>query len=275
MIENLPLVSIVIVTYNSSKTLVETLDSVAVQTYQNLELIVSDDCSKDGTLAVAKRWMKAHSHRFTAMKLLKANSNHGVVKNCNIGINQANGKYVQEFAGDDILHPDAIEKKVAFAEENHLDTVFVKTRPFGTNRKAVSAMTKRCEVGYKIIEQGYDSQKKAIIHDNFLGGPSGGFYRTEFFKEMGGYDLRYPQMEDWPFLYHYIKSGKELVLLDEYLIDYRVSGTSLCTSYNRAFIISSFRFFIFERLWSLLSSGDMKTAWSSIVAYKDLFRKSK
>jgi len=52
MVQNnsLPLVSIVVVTYNSSSTILETLDSIKAQTYRNIELIVSDDHSTDNTI---------------------------------------------------------------------------------------------------------------------------------------------------------------------------------------------------------------------------------
>lgn len=267
------LVSIVVLTYNSSETIIETLDSIYNQTYPNIELIVSDDYSKDNTCEAVQKWISSRKERFTDTRLLKANRNHGVVKNCNIGIMQARGKYVQEFSGDDILHPDAIEKKVSYAEKNKLDVLYVKTRPFGPNSKTVRSMTKRCEIGYKIIKQGYDAQWKAIVRDNFLGGPCGGFYKTEFFKKVGGYDLRYPQLEDWPFIYHYIKSGHGLVLLDEYLTDYRVSGNSLCTSYNIKFVKSSFRFFVFERMWDLLFNGDIKLMLANFEQYHKLLKK--
>ena len=48
------LVSVVVITYNSSQTVVETLDSIKTQTYQNIELIVSDDCSSDNTVEVVQ-----------------------------------------------------------------------------------------------------------------------------------------------------------------------------------------------------------------------------
>ena len=50
--ENNPLVSINVITYNSSKFVLETLESAKAQTYQNIELIVSDDCSTDNTVEI-------------------------------------------------------------------------------------------------------------------------------------------------------------------------------------------------------------------------------
>ena len=51
-----PLVSIVVITYNSAEYVLETLESAKAQTYQNIELIVSDDCSADNTVETCSRW---------------------------------------------------------------------------------------------------------------------------------------------------------------------------------------------------------------------------
>ena len=53
-----PLVSINITTYNSSKFIIETLESAKMQTYQNIELIVSDDSSVDNTVELCKKWIE-------------------------------------------------------------------------------------------------------------------------------------------------------------------------------------------------------------------------
>lgn len=53
-----PLVSVIVITYNSSKYVLETLNSVAAQTYDNIELIISDDCSVDNTVEICRNWLK-------------------------------------------------------------------------------------------------------------------------------------------------------------------------------------------------------------------------
>ena len=73
-----PLVSVPVITYNSSKTVLETLDSIYNQTYQNLELIVSDDCSTDNTVGICREWIEAHKKRFVRTELLTVEKNTGV-----------------------------------------------------------------------------------------------------------------------------------------------------------------------------------------------------
>lgn len=65
-----PLVSVSIITYNSSSTILETLDSIYSQSYQNIELIVSDDCSTDNTVEICKKWIDEHKDRFVRVELL-------------------------------------------------------------------------------------------------------------------------------------------------------------------------------------------------------------
>ncbi len=74
----LPLISVPVVTYNSSKTVLETLDSIYNQTYENLELIVSDDCSTDNTVDICQEWINAHKERFVRTELLVDEKNTGV-----------------------------------------------------------------------------------------------------------------------------------------------------------------------------------------------------
>lgn len=64
MIMEKPLVSVCIITYNSGKTIVDTLNSIFLQSYEPLELIVSDDCSLDDTVTICKNWLLTNRKRF-------------------------------------------------------------------------------------------------------------------------------------------------------------------------------------------------------------------
>ena len=242
------LVSIILVTYNSSGTVIDTLNSIKEQTYRMLELIITDDSSTDDTINVVKTWLAKNKSRFNSVKILVAKKNHGVVKNCNIGFSAAKGRYVQFVSGDDILFRDAIEKKVKFADANKLGVVYCKVRVVGNDKKIVDTMKSFCNNGYGIIKSGRKAQWKEIIKSNFIAGPSGAFYLKEFFINQGMYNCKYPMLEDYPFIFRYIKEGNEIVLLDEELVYYRITESSLCTSGNYRFIKSNFLFFLIERL---------------------------
>ena len=90
MIEQ-PLVSIIVITYNSSKYVLETLESAKAQTYQNIELIVSDDCSTDNTVEICQNGSKTKNDLFV-MKLITVEK-HRHPANCTVESKQpkANG----------------------------------------------------------------------------------------------------------------------------------------------------------------------------------------
>ncbi len=116
MKRKLPLVSVVIITYNSSEFIMECLDSIAVQTYDNIELIISDDCSTDNTIALCKTWLSKYQGRFVNTELLEITENTGITKNINRGCKLAKGEWIKPLAGDDLLLPICIEKNIGHCE---------------------------------------------------------------------------------------------------------------------------------------------------------------
>lgn len=258
------LISVVVVTYNSDKTVVETLDSIYKQTYHKLELIVTDDCSTDHTVETVRKWLERHQGRFVNVRLLKAKKNHGVTKNCNIGMNQAIGKYVQLIAGDDILLEYAIKSKYEFAEERKIDLVCSKVEVFGSNIQNVAAMERLCEKCFKIMKEDWEKQYENILKFNFVIGPMCGFYLLEYFKKVGGFDIRYPMLEDYPFMFHYIMDGNEIELLDEVLTKYRISDKSLSMKKDMVFNKSVVKFISLEVIRELIRGRNFKGAMEKI-----------
>ena len=132
----LPLVSVPVVTYNSSKTVVETLDSIYNQTYPHLELIVSDDGSTDDTIQVCCDWIKAHKDRFVRTELLTVEKNTGISANLNRAEKACQGEWVKGIAGDDMLLPECIADFLEFTIKNpDAHCVFGKVKCFGGTRE--------------------------------------------------------------------------------------------------------------------------------------------
>lgn len=120
-----PLISIVIPVYNGEAFIKETLRSVLRQTYKNLEIIVVDDGSKDGTALIVKR-IVAEDPR--VRYLYKENQGQSAARNR--GLEEARGKYVSFLDADNILLPRACETLVDAVKKHDADVYYADIRYF-------------------------------------------------------------------------------------------------------------------------------------------------
>lgn len=108
----LPLVSVLMTVYNSEKYLREAIDSLLVQSYSNLEIILINDGSTDETVQII------NSYNDPRIKFHDNGQNLGIVKSRNKALTLANGKYLATLDSDDISLPDRIREQVDFMESN-------------------------------------------------------------------------------------------------------------------------------------------------------------
>ena len=104
----MPLVSVVMPSYNAAAFQDAAIASVAGQTMENWELIIIDDCSRDGSFEIACRWQDRDS-RITA---IRNEVNSGVAKTRNRGIEMARGQYIAFLDSDDIWLPEKLERQL-------------------------------------------------------------------------------------------------------------------------------------------------------------------
>jgi glycosyltransferase involved in cell wall biosynthesis len=105
---NTPLISIALATYNGEKYLAEQLDTLVMQTYKNIEIIVSDDGSTDGTIEILKNYIEKYSF----LHLYHNNAPHGIKKNFENALKYCKGTYIAFSDQDDIWMLDKIEKLI-------------------------------------------------------------------------------------------------------------------------------------------------------------------
>lgn len=108
---NQPLVSVVIPTYNREHLLIESINNALWQTYQNIEIIVVDDGSQDGTKAIMENYQNPKVSYF-----YKANGGPSTARN--EGIRRSSGKYIAFLDSDDLWNPTKLEAQVKFLESN-------------------------------------------------------------------------------------------------------------------------------------------------------------
>lgn len=229
MNESNPLVSVVVITYNSSDTILRTLDSVKVQTYQNIELIVSDDCSTDNTVTIIREWIDSNSKRFVRTELIGAQKNTGVAPNCNRGIRAAHGEWIKGLSGDDLLLENSIKDYVDFVVQTpQCNICFGKFHFWGDNLELVQKTKEFYEKNYYFyLRADWKIQWKYIQDVLFVPGP-GLFYKKALYDEVGGLDERFPFADEYPFTYNVLEKGYRICFLDKEVYDYQIRVNSLC-----------------------------------------------
>ena len=112
------LVSIISPCYNGERYLVPFLDSVFAQTYSLIELILVDDASVDHTQDIVKSYIPLFQSRGYTLTYLRQEENKGQAAAINTGLKFVSGEYLSWMDSDDILYPEAIEKKICFLKKN-------------------------------------------------------------------------------------------------------------------------------------------------------------
>lgn len=258
MINN-PLVSVVVVTYNSSKTILDTLDSIAAQTYRNIELIVSDDCSKDDTVQVVKTWMEDNKERFIRLELLTVENNTGTVKNCNRGRKASKGDWIKGIAGDDMLKSNCIQTFVDFINDTpDCRMCCCDLELFTTDDNDITKTKELYSSYFNHVKESQREQWNRVKYNLTFPGP-GYFHSRDLYEEVGGFDEEYILLEETPFVFNVLKKGYRIYPLDEKLILYRISSSSVCRGvYSNTYKVllnDKYRFFKKHQLPALLKCG--------------------
>lgn len=247
---SLPLVSVIIPAFNAERTLGETLESALAQTLQDIEVIVIDDGSTDGTREIARSF----AARDPRVRIV-VQENGGVADARNAGINAARAPLVSPLDADDVWHPSFLEKVHAALTAGGEDTVFA----FAYHR----ALDERGMVlGSSALEpvQGYAYNRSMI--KNFVGNGSGMMFRRPAALAVGGYERRLQHefnsvgCEDW-LLQMRLAARGNVAAVCEYLVGYRRLRNAMSADQVRMFRSRTYAYqILFDELrcWDALGA---------------------
>ncbi|WP_339425817.1 glycosyltransferase family 2 protein [Pseudomonas proteolytica] len=126
MVSTKPLVSILVPVYNREGIISETLSSALSQTYENIEVIVVDNASTDGTWSV----ISDYANRDSRVKAFKNESNLGPVRNWLRCVECATGMFAKILWSDDLISPDFLEKTIPYFDDPQVGFVYTATKIF-------------------------------------------------------------------------------------------------------------------------------------------------
>ena len=278
MIKNKPLVTLAVITYNSSKYILNTLNSILGQTYPNIELIISDDCSTDNTPEIIDNWLLKHSSKFTFAKFIKTPKNIGVSGNCNNAIRAGKGEWIKLLSGDDQFFPYTIEKYMEFVENNPtVNICFAKFDFFSDNEGNYFRLICKFyeEEFYSRLKLPLKKQKKEILKALFVPGP-GTFFSRNLYDKVNGFDEKYPFCEEDPFYGRIILEGNRIHFIDKKLYRYNLRHDSLgheggVGRHGK----DRMRYFFDERFKNMLKYGLIFPAINEYLSYKSLLSAEK
>lgn len=177
--EELPKVSILLVTYNHSKYINAALRGIDTQDYRGaIELVVNDDCSSDDTVALVQSYQ--FQNRKINVRILNNASNLGITKNYKRGFNACDGEYIAVLEGDDMwTSPHRLSKMIEVLHSHH-ECVMVCSNYFIQEEES-HKFTSRTSVdpsGFWRIDSRY------LIHNNLPGNFSACIYRKDTISQI-------------------------------------------------------------------------------------------
>ncbi len=215
-----PLVTVVIPCFNSEMFIQDCVRSVLQQTYKNIEIILIDDGSTDGTLLRLEEFK-------TEITILRK-ENEGAASARNLGIKNSNGIYIAFLDSDDVWHSEKIEKQLRLMTEKNLDLVYSGGESFGHPGVSITYTPVFSGDCYKKF---LEFPTRAII----ILGCSSAMIRKSILDFSGNFDVKFTgAAEDWDFFRRFCKYGK-VDYLNANLVKYRLHDGNVSTRGIRDF----------------------------------------
>ena len=249
MQENNLLVSIIVATYNSNVTIIETLESIKNQTYKNIELIITDDCSKDETISICREWIKTHGHLFIQHQLITVPENTGIPANCNRALKAANGIWIKLIAGDDTLKENCIQVNIDYVASNNEIEILQTNADLYLETFVEANFRNTLPIDYKEFFEIDNGVKQYHFLKNIgyaICSPAL-FIKKSTIEKAAGFDERYRFMEDLPLWLKLTKMNIKFFYLPISTVNYRSHNKSVARNgkkYTDSLFAKNYLFFL-------------------------------
>ena len=199
-------VSIVTVTYQSEETLKVTMESVLAQTYSNIEYLIIDGASTDGTVSLAESYREPMEQKGIRLHIL-SEPDSGIYDAMNKGIRLAEGDIIGILNSGDWYEPDTVETVVNTFEKGDCDLLFANIR---MHKKDHSSFIKKARIRRFQTSRDWNHPTMFVKAD---------VYKSHPFRDKGIHD-------DYGCYLQLAKEGYRITTLDKVLANFRLGGVS-------------------------------------------------
>jgi len=215
------LVSICVISYHSAEFVLETLESAKKQSYNYIELIISDDGSKDDTVEICRTWLLKNENCFHRTELITTGSNTGIPANCNRALKTARGEWIKLIAADDILVESCITDNMDFIRKNpETKILFSAMRPFLVEN-GLKFFLEPVKLSQSFLDLVADQQFVEIIFGKMEGVTPTLFIAKELYEKLDYYDEDFKLAEDYPFWLKCTANQYRFISMDKLTVLYR------------------------------------------------------
>ncbi|NOQ29775.1 MAG: glycosyltransferase [Helicobacteraceae bacterium] len=251
-----PLISIITVVFNGKKFLERTIKSVLSQTHPNIEYIIIDGGSTDGTVDIIKKYDKSISYWVSE-------KDNGIYDAMNKGLKVATGKYIGILNADDYYAPNAVELSLEKLAETNTDYSVAKVQFFNS----------------KVVATPIFPLKKSFIYQEMMYPHIGAFISKVAYEKVGLFDTSYKIAGDFDMALKIHLANFEACYVDSVIGFLEEGGVSSSTRTNEEFMqvsiahgkskLSAYLMYIKQLVNMKLHSILPKTLRSTIMSLKN------
>jgi glycosyltransferase involved in cell wall biosynthesis len=264
------LVCICIPTYNSEKTIKNTVLSILDQSYKNIIVKIVDNASNDKTLNLIS------SIKDKRLKIIRSKRKTSIHENHNNCIKHAEGKYTGIFHSDDIYHKDIIKEQLNFYKYNkHVGAVFTQARFINEENKIIKKNFRFYKNFNKNYIYTFESFFKKILYNSFFLTTSSALVETRVYRRIiKKFNYKFGRSSDVDVWLRILKI-KPIGVISKFLVDYRIwkqqDSFKDRTNINKADFINVLEYYIKNEKGINLTSNDWRNYF--ILVYRDkIFR---
>lgn len=207
-----PLISVLMPVYNGRRFLVEAIESILRQSYENFELLIINDASEDESLVIAKHYQRLYPQK---IKIINLKKRRGAFAAINSALPFARGEFLAPMDADDVAHPRRLEKEVDYLL-SHPEVIVV-----GSWAKIIDGEGKI--MGEKVFPTNHKEIYQTFAWVHPLVHPSCLIRRSLLPDQNKLYFAKYGVNDEYFTFFHLLRFGK-FANLPKYLLEYRIHG---------------------------------------------------
>lgn len=221
-------ITVLLATYNQKEYIYQAIDSVLMQNYPKIQLIVSDDGSSYFSSREVEEYIcKKNRGNLCDVIVNKNTVNLGTVKNLNEARQYIKGKYVVLLSGDDLFYDEQVLEKYVQGFENEPETEVLVSQVVHYD-EAMEAPLFFClnQEQIALLKSGDNRLIYAKVCTGCFIPAIGTAYRKELMDKIGAFDERYFLVEDWPYYLKMLREGARINYIDFISAKHRDGGVS-------------------------------------------------